>query len=338
MSEGNTLLSREVTIKSKKNNSGYFAKNILLIEAKAQRLGGSISAANSIKSQSILLQKVMPVLTGVNPSDSKWHIHLAGYLDSITVLVNQNGKKLNTSLQFQTVEDYTSFNKSYNDINTAYTTSVKANPNTEARAFEIREEKLLNLEEVALTKSFPININDYFTWRYAMVHPDVANREIDKDKSTKIRFFIYDIVERKQKEKELFEIRSKASKLYFDLVGKLPVVNSILRLITRELNAKVDLTILDETDKKKLLFDYANNNPLLFITIANDENLEVKSLIEEYITMGIFNRPINSNMIINSENQDIIGNNINDAIVYFKNKDNSLSLKRFNEKLNSQVK
>ena len=338
MSEGNTLLTRKVTIKNKASKSAYYAKNAKVIELKPQRLGGSISAANAIKQQSTLLKKVMPVLTGVDPSDTKWHIHLSGYLDSITVLIPTLGKTINTSLDFFEPEDLTSFEKEYAKIIKDYSDAVKANPNQEAKAFKQREIKLINLEDKALTKSIPVDPNGYFVWRYALVHGEVANREADSGKSSRIRFFIFDDAERKRSEQILYKLRTNASKKFFEIADKKIVTKAILNLMFKELNEKNNVESLDSTDIQKYLFDYTNTQPKLFLELAEDPNLELKAKIEEYITLGILNRPVNSTMIINSENQDIIGHNMDEAIVFFKNPNNNIAVKRFAEKYNSQPK
>jgi len=338
MSEGNTLIIREVTIRNKASKSAYYAKNAKHIELKPQRIGGSISAANAIKTQSTLLKKVMPVLTGVNPSDSKWHIHLGGYLDAITVLVPVIGKNLNVSLDFFEPEDLDKFEKDYAKIIKDYSDAVKANPKQETKAFKARETKLINLEDKALIKANPINPSEYFIWRYALVHPEVANREVDASKSGKIRFFIFDDAERKRNEKVLYTLRTDASKKFFEIADKKVVAKAILNLIFRELNSKTNIESLDETDIKKALFDYTSTQPKLFLALAADPNLELKAKIEEYIKLGILNRPINSTMIVNAENQDIIGHNVDEAIVFFKNANNNITIKRFAEKYNSQPK
>jgi len=338
MSEGNTLMIREVTIINKASKSAYYAKNAKHIELKPQRLGGSISAANAIKTQSTLLKKVMPVLTGVNPSDSKWHIHLGGYLDAITVLVPTIGKKLNISLDFYEAEDLDKFEKGQAEIIKDYSDAVKANPKQEARAFKTRETKLINLEDTALTKANPINPSEYFIWRYALVHAEVANREIDSNKSSKIRFFIFDDAERKRNEKVIYTLRTSASKKFFDIADKKPVAKAILNLMFRALSVKTNIETLDDTDIKKFLFDYTSTQPKMFLELAADPNLELKAKIEEYIKLGILNRPVNSTMIVNSENQDIIGHNVDEAIVFFKNANNNITVKRFAEKYNSQPK
>ncbi|MCK5788808.1 MAG: hypothetical protein KAH32_07405, partial [Chlamydiia bacterium] len=231
MSEGNTLLTREVTIRNKASKSAYYAKNAKFIELKPQRLGGSISAANAIKSQATLLKRVMPILTGVDPSDSKWHIHLGGYLDSITVVVSTNGKLCNTSLQFNSPNDLKNFEEEVTEITKAYSNTVKANPSKEKEAFKIRDEKLKVAEEKALLNAQPIDPNGYFIWRYALVHAEVANREVDANKSVKIRFFIYDDGERKRNELIVFELRTKANRLYFDILDKEVTVKAILNLM-----------------------------------------------------------------------------------------------------------
>lgn len=339
MSEGNnTTLSRNVVLRNKASKSAYYAKNAKHIELKPQRLGGSISAANKIKAQANLLKGVMPVLTGVDPADTKWHIHLAAHLDSVTVTVSPTGRTLDTSLIFTNPNDLKEFIKAQEEIVIKYSEEVKANPKLEKAAFARREEKLANLEDITLPKAVPANHNDYFIWSYCMVHPEVANREIDAGNSGKIRFFIFDDAERKRSERITYKLKEQAAEEFFKMSGKEDLLKSILQLIYIRTNVRSSVTKLDKIDVQKALLDITMSNPKLFLEVTKDPNLELKSKIENYIIAGVLNRPADSSMIINSENNDIIGKSMDDTIVFFKDPANNVTIKRFAERYNSQPK
>jgi nitroreductase len=77
------------------------------------------------------------------------------------------------------------------------------------------------------------------------------------------------------------------------------------------------------------LYEIKNNEPAKFIKIATDSNLEVKAEIEEMVSAGVL-RKIGNQVIFIDE---VIGDTMDNTVVYLKDKKNSGTLTLLRAKL-----
>ena len=77
------------------------------------------------------------------------------------------------------------------------------------------------------------------------------------------------------------------------------------------------------------LYEIKNSNPKKFVRIATDKNLELKAEIEEMVTAGVL-RKIGNQIIYIDE---VLGENMDNAVVYLKDKKNSGTLTVMRAKL-----
>ena len=98
----------------------------------------------------------------------------------------------------------------------------------------------------------------------------------------------------------------------------------ILRLMS---NSNPDRMSVEQIENA--LYEIKNKEPKKFIKITTDKNLELKAEIEEMVTAGVL-RKIGNQVIFIDE---VLGDTIEDTVVYLKDKKNSGKLTILRAKL-----
>jgi len=354
MNKGN-VLKRNIVIKAKVPDSAYYKKNAKYIELKPRPLGSTITVVNQIKANPTLVNKVLPIVLGIQPTDSRWGQHVSIYLDGYNSRISETGKTLDISLTFAPTKDVYDVNNKLvtkgktaeqvieeftgkqNTILTSYSKKVQSNPKDEKSIFKIKEEDELILEDEYLQNATPTNPIDYLLWRISRIHKHVANREADR-KINHITHYLEDKGELERLERERFKLQTKANEKYFEVAKDAKRVSNILRVMVKA-HEGINLDTMDTLDKQRLLMNRININPNEFLHIVKDDNLDPTATIEEYVSLGILRRLKDSSVIVENGTSDIIGNTLSDTIAFFKNTEqNKLKLAQFKEKYNARPK
>tara|TARA_Y100000310_G_scaffold288718_1_gene314630 strand:+ start:390 stop:710 length:321 start_codon:yes stop_codon:yes gene_type:complete len=90
---------------------------------------------------------------------------------------------------------------------------------------------------------------------------------------------------------------------------------------------------LTNDQKENYLYDIKNKEPKKFFKLCTDKNLDVKAEIEEMVEAGVLRKIGNQVVYID----EVIGETIEDTIVYLKNKKNSGTLTILRAKLKETV-
>lgn len=155
----------------------------------------------------------------------------------------------------------------------------------------------------------PVNIVDWVKFKYVKAYPYCAENQHSIGR--KHKFYILDRQEELDKQHVESTTRKEAYRVFLGLDEKKK--NYLLTL----LGYKVEL--LDEKTKEISLEKEVNNDPSLFMSLANDKNLELKALVEDLISAEVLRRI--GTAIINGD--ETIGQTVDEAIVYLKDKKNS---------------
>ena len=86
---------------------------------------------------------------------------------------------------------------------------------------------------------------------------------------------------------------------------------------------------MTEDQIENSLYELKNSNPKKFVRIATDKNLELRSEIDEFVSAGVL-RKIGNQVIFIDE---VLGDTVEDTIVYLKDKKNSGKLTILRAKL-----
>ena len=151
-------------------------------------------------------------------------------------------------------------------------------------------------------------------FRYCLVYGKVANNITTIYNSPKIVFYIYfSNLENKKKLSER-NLKQKA-RLKVDAIEEDSLkVNSILRIFEKTVSENIieNLTVLDEL---------VNVRPQEIINLLDDTDFEIKAYIENCIFMQLLRRIPLTGQIYYGET-DLIGNNLNEAVAFFKDINN----------------
>lgn len=160
----------------------------------------------------------------------------------------------------------------------------------------------------------PINTMDYIYYKWCQKHRHVAASEEEMKIDSLKRFYIYDPQKDLLKKNAKVQIKKDADKEFIKLTGDINKMKMLLRVLVDG-----DPERLSDMEIENTLYDYKGNNPEKFLKYCTDNNLEIQAEIEEMIAKEVLRR-IGNQVIFQDET---IGEDIKDAVVYFKNKKNS---------------
>ena len=167
----------------------------------------------------------------------------------------------------------------------------------------------------------PVDLKDYINYRWAKAHSYVAD---DKESMNPHQsFYFYDPEVEKVKKNKGFAVKRKA----YIILDKLQKDYAKMRMILSIID-NVDVKNLDDVDVENTLVQNIESNPDNFIRVAEDKNLEMKSFITKLISKGILNKIGNSVYFID----DKLGGDMDEAVLYLKDKANSSVLMKLKEK------
>jgi len=116
------------------------------------------------------------------------------------------------------------------------------------------------------------------------------------------------------KKNEKVQVKKDADKEFIKISSDIKMMKTLLRVLTGENPDK-----LGDMEVENSLYDYKEKQPARFLKFALDSNLEIQAEIEEMIEASVLRR-IGNQVIFQDET---IGEDMTDIIVYFKNKKNS---------------
>ena len=168
----------------------------------------------------------------------------------------------------------------------------------------------------------PIRIMDWIKYQFALKHPHVAISQ--KDMTGRQRFYIYDTSRAEQKKFTEIQFKKDADKEFIKLTSDKKGMKRVLRLISDHNPDK-----LTDEQIETALYDIKTKEPKRFVKIAIDKNLEIKAEVEEMVSAGVL-RKIGNQIIFIDE---VLGETMEDTVVFLKNKKNSGKLTTLRAKL-----
>jgi hypothetical protein len=170
----------------------------------------------------------------------------------------------------------------------------------------------------------PLQIVDYIKYRFALKHPHVAMTKAEMDADFNKRFYIQDLSREDKSRNNEIQMKKDADKEFIKLSSSPKDMKRVIRLLS---NVNPDRMTVEQIENS--LYEIKNSNPKKFVRIATDKNLELKAEIEEMVTAGVL-RKIGNQIIYIDE---VLGENMDNAVVYLKDKKNSGTLTVMRAKL-----
>lgn len=198
-------------------------------------------------------------------------------------------------------------------VNEHYVIIDKKIPGKNGLELEIGLE-VSNSEPVSAT-NFPLNIDNYLTYRWAIQHPWVAPSEADGKGNQLKQYYIFNPGEVSKVSINVNEKRDEALSYYLSVKSNKRTVNMYLTLLgvrTEQLRAG------EEALKLRELID---KNPEAFIALYNDKDKESKFIIEDMVNNGILERV--NNAILIKEDGTVLGRDMKEAILFLTDSRNT---------------
>ena len=170
----------------------------------------------------------------------------------------------------------------------------------------------------------PISIMDYIKYRFALKHPHVAMTKEEMDSNFEKKFYIQDLTRDDKVKNNKIQLRKDADREFIKISANEKSMARVLRLMS---SANPDRLTQDQIENS--LYELKNENPKKFIRIVTDKNLELKSEIEEMVSAAVLRRIGNQVIFID----ETLGDTLDDAIVFLKDKKNSGKLSILRAKL-----
>ena len=170
----------------------------------------------------------------------------------------------------------------------------------------------------------PLSMMDYIKYNFAIKHPHVALTKEEMDTTFGKKFYIQDLSRIDKIKNNEIQVKKDADKEFIKASSDLKSMKRILRLMS---NVNPDRMTEDQIENS--LYELKNSNPKKFVRIATDKNLSLKSEIEEMVSSGVVRRIGNQVIFID----EVLGDTMDDAVVYLKDKKNSGKLTILRAKL-----
>ena len=341
------IKNKTINIVRKEYTSAFFRKNKQFVTEGNWKIGSSVSAEKNMSAQSGEFQRLIAKQLGLTLNSPDLEKRIVQYWQSISRNVPAGqGLVLDVSFRYDKEDKFKSDYikelgiKTENDISKHldemlskiekdYLDADKSSEKLEEEAFKEKYRKLIEYEDEKLKLGTPTKTDDYFLYRYCLVYKDVANRIEDINKSQDIRFYIYDNEVFKKNEEESFNIKIKAEGIFHKIISDDAKVANIVKLFNHRPTDKIT--------NLKTLRDIIEKQPEKFIKIEADKQLQHKGFIEDLITFNILRRLPNSTMIVDEEN-NTIGETLNDAVTYITAEKNKAYFSSLENKLKSILK
>ena len=170
----------------------------------------------------------------------------------------------------------------------------------------------------------PISILDYLKYKFALKHPHVALTEEEMNGDFSKRFYIQDLSREDKVKNTQIQFKKDADKEFIKLSSNPKNMKRVLRLLS---DSNPDR--LTDEQVENALYEIKNSKTKKFLKIAKDKNLEIKAEIEEMVTASVL-RKIGNQIIFIDE---VLGDTLDDAVVFLKDKKNSGTLTILRAKL-----
>jgi hypothetical protein len=212
-----------------------------------------------------------------------------------------------------------------------------------------KKQKVTNLEGEVVEFDYPIAPADYIIWKQCLADSTVATTKHELRNKENFTFYLVDTNEDKRLKLQLRDDEDTLDTMYLKLVSKdengefkkKAEVDACLRLLGSNPSMYEDLEKKDElstykNSSKDSLKEGVKLKDTLFYRVLNDEDLSIKSIIMVYVEAGILEQE--GTYYREPQSDTIIGSDLNQAVNFMKDSNNSELVTKMKFKLKGEVK
>lgn len=324
---------KSITIALVKNYSFYRRANDKVMTKRRDFIGSSVSSSRVLSSNKEEVEAYFPRLVGLSPNNDNFMNRVKQYLNNIQVAVDELGKTFDCSFHYNHYSDYLAIKKKEEKIESNYKLANKSN-NKDLRA--ALKEKLTLLNELETSKhklGYPLNLEDYILYRHCLLYNDIAKDTALINSDASIRFYFKDNNKEAELQKKLRTEINNAKANYVNVVSDPDMFDAVyIQYCVISGRPIVSSMLEDRITKENQLDRFSIEDPIKFNKICRDNDIKLKALIETLIARGEFIRAQHNQNILTPEG-DFIGANMNEAVAWFKNPENSAIVVGYKNKL-----
>lgn len=272
----------------------------------------------------------LPSIVGVQPNQQEWVSAVNQYWNNISTVVpyieDANGKEVGLQLECGM------YYKTDADL-----TAAREEEKKEWETYKLHrdEGRFYNMKfEIRFKLGSPINLNDYILFRHCLQYNRVANSPDEMYNSPNITFYLFSKDMEGIENQRLLKIKKEAMVKYLELMEdevKMRDVVSVLNDILKTDPLPVTYNS-SKGDIEVALDVHMNKSPATFLMVVKDESIQMKSLISRAINNGLLRRLPATDVIYYGDNT-LIGNSVDEAVVFLTNDKNKVILQEIKSKL-----
>ena len=324
---------RTVTIARVQDYSLYRRVNSKTLAEQVSYIGSSINSSRILASNKEEVAAYFPNIVGVASNNENFFTRVKQYLNNIMIKVDKNGKTFNISFRYNTKRDYLRFKAEEEAINAEYDSVPRNDIIGLRKALQLKITRLNALESEKHKFGIPINVEDYLMYRHCLVYSDIAKDSAFINIDSNVRFYFRDDAkEAANAEKKRKEI-NKAKANYVTCLGDDVLFEAVYIQYALHYNLPVMPSLAEARIRKEENLDkFSTSEPALFNKIFSDGDKEIKALIEKLIARGELVR-MQHNQNITTATGEFIGANVGEAVLWFKNPNNTSAVNAYKAKL-----
>lgn len=330
---GEYIYNRTVTILPVRAYSLYRKANDKYLPKQRDCIGSSVSSSRALSSNKNEIEAYFPNLIGLAVNNPDFVTRVKGWLNNITVAVDERGVVLNNSFRFTHKSDYYVIKSKFDKIEEKYERDKVGSLENLKRALDIKISDLNALESSLYQYGSPVNIEEYLIYRHCLLYKHIAKDNALINTDPNVRFYFKDDVkEIEQKNKLRIEL-NKAKVNYVNVISNNKLFDAVYTMYcaTRGINIIANSN-LSLTERQNNLDDYSRTEPAKFNKIVEDKDVELKAMIETLIARGELQRSAYNQNITSAEGS-LIGSNLKEAVAWFKDPANTGAVTAYANKL-----
>lgn len=324
---------RSITICSVNRLSLFRKANIKVLGNRKETIGSSIESCKRIASNTEEVKAYFPALLGISDTNPDFVTRVKAWLSNIRVVLSSTDLVLDTTFLYNRKADYLTIKAKEEAIEKKYENIPHNNISALKKLVKQKYDEIAALEASKYKYGVPRNVEEYLLYRHCLHYSDVAKDMALINSSSAYRFYIKDEYKEKLKESRLLKEKQKAIASYSDVCGNSSKFDSVfIQICVYDNHNITEYSLRTQEDKENIMLNFVMSEPAKFNKICNDANLATKSIIEKLIARGELIRS-EYNQQISSPDGTFIGSNMNEAVAYFSNPDNSNFVEALKNKL-----
>lgn len=324
---------RTVTISLVKNYSLYRKANDRVLPKRRDYIGSSVSSSRVLAANKEEVETYFPNLIGVAPNNSDFITRVKQYLNNIRIPVDELGKQFDISFRYYKKSDYYKVKKEEDAIEKEYQKANRQDITILKQALQMKINRLNTLEGSKCKMGYPINLEDYLMYRHCLLYKDVAKDMALINSDPTIRFYFKDDQKEVEKLKKFRLEVNKAKTNYVSCLADDDLFDAIY-IQYCNLNGLPILSSLaeDKLNREIKLDKFSSEEPVKFNKFFNNRDVRLMATIERLIAHGELVRS-DYNQNISTNEGVLIGANMNEAVIWFKNPENASIVNAYHNKL-----